>query len=296
MKVFVTGGTGFIGPKIVHRLRARGHDVRALVRERSRGRQLEAWGVELAEGDVTAPESLRQGVQGCDVVIHLVAILQGRPQDFERIMVRGSENVVEAAHAAGVSRFVLMSALGTNEQTKDLVPYYGAKWAEEQAVLASGLEYIIFRPSFVFGRDGGALPLFARVARFSPFTPVIGDQRVQPIWINDLAEFYAKSVDLAGVTGRTWDLGGPDAVSWDELYRRIKRTLGIRRPNVRVPFALARINATVLETLPGPTPITRDQVKMLAAGDNTCDVRPAVEAFDQTLVPLDEQLRHGLRS
>jgi uncharacterized protein YbjT (DUF2867 family) len=294
VKVLVTGGTGFVGPKIVRAIGDQGHDVRALVRDRSRGQELEARGVELAEGDVTDAASVRRAVAGTEVVVHLVAILQGKPEDFDRIMVRGTEHMVEAAREAGVQRFVLMSALGTTEQTKDVVPYYGAKWAMEQAVLGSGLEHVIFRPSFVFAPDGGALALFARVARFSPLTPVIGDQRIQPIWIEDVAAFFAKAVNLRAAANRTWEIGGPDVVDWAELYKRIKRVLGIRRPNVRVPFALARVNAAVIEALPGPTPINRDQVKMLAAGDNTCDVGPAVEAFDQTLLPLDEQLRRGL--
>ena len=295
MKVVVTGGTGFVGPKIVRAIGERGHEVRALVRDRSRAHELEAGGVELAEGDVTDADSVRRAAEGADVVVHLVAILQGKPQDFERIMTRGTEHVVDAAREAGARRFVLMSALGTTEQTKDVVPYYGAKWSMEQAVLASGLEHVIFRPSFVFGSDGGALPLFARVARLSPVTPVIGDQRIQPIWVEDVAAFFAKAVDLPAAGNQTWEIGGPDVVDWAELYKRIKRVLGIRRPNMRVPFALARVNAAVVEALPGPTPITRDQVTMLAAGDNTCDVRPAVETCGQTLVTLDEQLRRGLR-
>ena len=90
-------------------------------------------------------------------------------------------------------RFVLMSALGVSEETKDLVPYYRAKWEMEQAVEASGLEHVIFRPSFVFGRDGGVLPLFVRQVRWSPLTPVLGtgERRLQPIWVEDVAAFFA---------------------------------------------------------------------------------------------------------
>jgi uncharacterized protein YbjT (DUF2867 family) len=296
VRVFITGGTGFIGPKVVHAIRARGHEVRALVRERSRGRQLESWGVELAEGDVTDLESIRRAVSGCEVVVHLVAIIQGRPEDFQRIMVGGIENVVQAAREAGVQRFVLMSALGTTEATKDLVPYYGAKWQMEQIVKASGIEHVIFRPSFVFGRDGGVLPLFMRLAK-APVTPIIGagTQRIQPIWVEDVAEFFAKAVDEPAAANRTFEVGGPDTVDWNELYARIKHVLGKRRPTIHLPFGLMRLNATVLEKLPGPTPVTRDQLKMLQAGDNTCDIRPAVETFRQTLVRLDEQLRRAAR-
>ena len=295
MKVLVTGGTGFVGPKIVHALRARELDVRCLVRDRSRGRTLESWGCELAEGDVTERDSLSPALAGCDVVVHLVAIIQGRPEDFERIMSQGTRNVVAAAKEAGTRRFVLMSALGTSEETKELVPYYRSKWAMEQAVKESGLEHVIFRPSFVFGRDGGILPTFMRIARIAPVTPIVGsgEQRVQPIWVDDVGAFYAKGVDLPEAANRTFEVGGPDAVSWNELYARIKRVLGKRRPSVHIPFGLMRVNAALLEKLPGPTPVTRDQLKMLAAGDNTCDIGPALETFQLSLVPLDQQLRRA---
>ena len=118
-------------------------------------------GVELATGDVTDPASLAAALDGCTHVVHLVAILKGRPQDFERVMTQGTRNLIAAAKDAGVERFVLMSALGTTATTKDVVPYFGAKWAMEQDTIGSGLEYTIFRPSFVFGR-GGALPTFMK--------------------------------------------------------------------------------------------------------------------------------------
>jgi uncharacterized protein YbjT (DUF2867 family) len=149
--ILVTGGTGFVGGHVVHALRADGRDVRCLVRDRRRGERLEAWGCELAEGDVTRPESLHAAAAGCDTVVHLVAIRQGRPEQFERIMIEGTRNLLTAAGEAGVGRFVLMSALGTTAETKDLVPYYGAKWEMEQDVKSAGISYVIFRPSFIFG-------------------------------------------------------------------------------------------------------------------------------------------------
>jgi uncharacterized protein YbjT (DUF2867 family) len=294
--ILVTGATGFIGPKVVHALRARDQPVRCLVRDRSAGRQLEAWGCELVEGDVTDAESLRRAVEGCDTVVHLVSILVGKPADFERVMTRGTRDLVAASQDAGVRRFVLMSALGASEETKDLVPYYGAKWEMEQAVHASGLEHVIFRPSFVFGADGGALQTFVRLARYAPVTPIVGsgEQRLQPIWVEDVAAFLAESVHKEEATGRTFELGGPDVVTWTELYDRIKRALGTRRPSVHVPMAVMRVQVAVIERLPISSPLTRDTLKMMGAGDNTCDVAPALETFGLALVPLDEQLRRSV--
>jgi uncharacterized protein YbjT (DUF2867 family) len=292
--ILVTGGTGFIGPKIVHKLRAEGKDVRCLVRDRRRGKQLESWGCELVEGDVTDRASLDRAVAGCDAVIHLVSILAGSRRDFERVMEQGTRSLVDAAKAAGVRRFILMSALGTSEATRDLVPYYRAKWEMERAARESGLEFVIFRPSFVFGPDGGALQRFTRVARLSPVTPIVGSgrQRLQPIWVDDVAAHFAAAVDKPEASNRTFEIGGPDVVTWNEFWDRLKRARGIRRPSVHVPTGLLRVQAVVLERLPNP-PVTRDQLTMLEAGDNVVSSDEAVETFKLPLVSLDDQLRRA---
>ena len=294
MKVLVTGGTGFVGPKVVHALRAAGHDVRALVRNAQKARTLEAWGCELVVGDVTDAGSLRPAVEGLDAVVHLVSIIAGRPEDFRRVMEEGTRNLVDAARAAQVPRFVLMSALGVSDETKDLVPYYHGKWEMEQAAAGSGLAHVVFRPSFVFGKDGGVLPLFVRQVRWSPVVPVIGSgqRRLQPIWVDDVAAFFAAAVAPDAPTG-TFELGGPDAVTWDELYERIRKTLDVRRATLHIPFGLIRPAAAIAERLPR-APITRDQLTMLEAGDNVCDVGPAVAAFGIDPLPLDEQLRRAV--
>jgi NADH dehydrogenase len=293
--ILVTGATGFVGGHVVHALRADGRDARCLVRERRRGERLEAWGCELAEGDVTRPESLQAAAAGCDTVVHLVAIRQGRPEQFERIMIGGTRNLLAAAREAGVHRFVHMSALGTSAETKDLVPYYGAKWQMEQDVKAAGISHVIFRPSFVFGKDGGILPTFAKLARLAPVTPIVGDgtQRIQPIWADDVGAYFAKAVDLDAAIDRTFELGGPDAVTWNEFWERLKRLRGIRRPSVHVPIGLMKLNALVTERLPGNIPLTRDLLKMLQAGDNVVTDTSAVESFGLPLVTLDEQLRRA---
>ena len=294
MTVLLTGGTGFIGPHVSHALRARDVPLRALVRKPSRATRLTTWGVELATGDVTDPASLRAACQGVDVVVHLVAIIRGGADDFERVMAQGTRNVVTAAQEAGVRRFVLASALGLDERSKDAVPYFAAKWQMEHAVRESGLEHVIFRPSFVFGRDGGVLPTFVRLARYAPLTPIIGPgtQRLQPIWVEDVAQHYAHAASEPAAANRTFELGGPDVVSWNEFWERLKRVLGVRRPSIHVPFGAMRFQATVTEHLPG-APVTRDQLTMLELGDNVVTDPSAVETFQLPLVPLDEQLRRA---
>jgi NADH dehydrogenase len=295
VRVLVTGGTGFIGPKVVHALRTRDHAVRALVRDPGRARQLASWGCELETGDVTDPAALGAAAEGCQAIVHLVSIIKGSPEDFDRVMVGGTENAIEAARAAGATRFVLMSALGVSEQNRDLVPYFRAKWQMEQSLAGSGLDRVVFRPSFVFGNDGGVLPMFVRQVRLAPLTPVVGDgqTRLQPIWVEDVAEFFAQAVDSEAAGGRTFEIGGQEAVTWNEFYARVKRVLGKRRGTIHLPVGLVKAGATVLEKLPG-APITRDQLTMLTeGGDNVCDNGPALAAFDVELVGLDEQIRRA---
>ena len=262
MKVVVTGGTGFVGPHVVRALAASGHDLKLLVRDATRSRELPGQPV---VGEMTNAVSLHTAVEGADAVVHLVAIRQGRDDEFKRVMEQGTRDLVEAAKQSGVKRFILMSALGTSEKTKNLVPYYHAKWEMEQTVKGSGLDHVIFRPSFVFGSEGGILPTFRKLAKLTPVTPI-----------------------------RTFELGGPDAVTWNELWRRLRAALGIRRrPTMHVPVRLMRANAILTERLPGNIPLTRDLLTMLEHGDNVVSNDDAVQVFQMPLVPLDEQLRRA---
>jgi uncharacterized protein YbjT (DUF2867 family) len=293
VRILVTGGTGFIGPHVVRALAAAGHDLRLLVRDSTRSRELPGQPV---VGEMTNTVSLQHAAEGVDAVVHLVAIRQGRSEQFERIMEQGTRDLVTAAQQTGVRRFVLMSALGTSDETKDLVPYYHAKWDMEQTVKASGLEHVIFRPSFVFGREGGILPTFRKLARMTPVTPIIGSggQRIQPIWVEDVAAYFAAAVDKPDAANRTFELGGPDAVSWNQFWQRLRAALGIRRrPTLHMPMPLMRANALLTERLPGNIPLTRDLLTMLEHGDNVVSNEDAVQTFQLPLLPLDEQLRRA---
>jgi uncharacterized protein YbjT (DUF2867 family) len=293
MKVLVTGATGFVGPAVANAIADAGHEVRVLERKPGSWRDAGIRCREAVQGDVTDADSLRRATGGMEVVVHLVAIRQGKREQFERIMVEGTRNLIAAAKEAGARRFVLMSALGVTEETKDLVPYYGAKWAMEQDTKTSGLEHVIFRPSFIFGRDGGILPTFLKLAKLSPFTAIMGSgkQRIQPVWIDDAGAYFAQAVDKPEAANRTFEFGGPDVVDWNELWRRIRALLGIRRrPTLHMPIGLMRIPALVTERLPGDIPLTRDLLTMLETGESVVTNDDATRTFQLQLVPLDEQL------
>jgi uncharacterized protein YbjT (DUF2867 family) len=296
IRVAVTGGTGFVGPTVVHALRAEGHDVRALVRRRGskETERLVSWDCELVEGDMTDAESLGRAAAGCDAVVHLVAIPTGSDDDFRRIMIQGTRDLVEAAREKGVTRFVHMSALGTSERSQDLTAYFRAKWEQEQTVKGSGIDHVILRPSFIFGREGGMLPLLIRQVRWSPVVAVIGTRKLQPIWVEDVASYFAKALATAEATNRTLELGGPDVETWDGLYERIKRILGKRRPTVHPPLGLVRAGAWVVEKLPTGLPLSPDALTMLEFEDTVTDIRPAVETFGVEPIGLNEQIRRAV--
>jgi uncharacterized protein YbjT (DUF2867 family) len=294
MTVLVTGGTGFVGPKIVHALRAEDRPTRVLVRKPERQTQLQAWGCELAQGDMTDAASLRRAVEGCETVIHLVALPPfADPQVTERVMEQGTRDLVSAAKEAGGKHFVLMSALGTNERSKDISAYYHAKWEEEQTVKRSGIDHTIFRPSFIFGRDGGLLPGLIRLVRWSPVTPVVGTKKLQPIWVEDVAAYFAKSLSLPATVNQTFELGGPDVVTFSELHSRIRRTLGKRRLAFQIPTGMLKAGANVGQVLP-PFRGARGAAAMLDFEDNTTDIASAVVTFGVKPISLDDQLRRAV--
>jgi NADH dehydrogenase len=210
-------------------------------------------------------------------------------------MVEGTRNVIAGCRAAAVERLVQTSALGLDERTRTLTPYFAAKWQMEADVKASTLEYAIIRPSFVFGKGGGVMPTFVRQVRFSPVVSIIGSgrSRLQPVWLDDVAAHLVTALDLAAAANGTFELGGPDVVTWNELYRRLAETMGKQRLYVHVPVGVVRTVAALTERVPG-APISTDQVTMLEAGDNIVRENDAAAVFGLPRVSLADQLQRAI--
>ena len=294
--VFVTGATGFVGRAVVHALRADGLKVRCLVRRGSERdlRGLEA--IERVEGDVLSRQTLDEGIGGCDAVVHLVGIIREHRErgiTFERLHVDGTLNVLAASAAANVRRYLHMSALGTSATARS--QYHQTKWLAEEAVRASALPWTIFRPSVIYGKGDGLVSMLAQMVEKLPVVPVIGEgrQKVQPVPVEQVAEGFRRALGRPETVKQTYEVGGPDAASMDELIDAIRKALGharIRR--IHLPIRLMRIVAGALQAIPS-FPLTTDQIRMLEV-DNTCNPEPFFRTFGLTPIPLKAGLNRML--
>lgn len=272
-RVLLIGGTGFVGDRMRHVLREHGHAVTLLVR--SGGDELRGEGFATVQGNVTDPESLVRAMDGVDAVVNLVAIIKEKGDaTFERINYQGSVNVVDAARQAGVRRIVQMSALGADNLPD--FPYHYTKWRAENVVRDSGLDWTIFRPSIVFGPGEQVqfVSQLADVVKQAPVIPVVGDgrSRFQPVHLDDVSEAFARALADPATIGQTYELGGPEVLTYEEILDECAAALGKRKRKLHVPVGLMMPAAAMMGALPFiDPPVTTEQLKMLKLDNTTQD-------------------------
>jgi NADH dehydrogenase len=271
-RIFIAGGTGFVGKSI--RAALAGRPLRLLVRDRIRCAPLASADVELVEGDVTRADTLRDAVTGCEAVISLAAIIEeSGGATFDAVIRQGNVNLIEAAKRAGVMRFLLMSALGARHDPA--FPYFEAKWQAEEAVKASGIPWTVFRPSVTFGPGDGFINTLADLVRKAPVIPVVGSgqTKFQPVFVEEVAAGFVRALDDPATVGKTLELGGPDVLTYEQLLDLIAAKLGKRRRKVHVPVGLMRQVVRLAKPLPKALrpPVTEEQLKMLAIDNCTDD-------------------------
>lgn len=278
MNVLIVGGSGFVGTALCRELSDRGHDVTAL--SRSPDDAALPADVTTAMGDVTAYDSIESHFAGQDAVVNLVALSplfkpSGGDEMHDRIHRGGTEHCVRAAEEHDVSRFVQMSALGAdpNGQTA----YIRAKGDAEQIVRESGLDWVIFRPSVVFGDGGEFVPFTKKLA--PPYVTALpggGKTRFQPIWIGDLAPMLADAVEVDDHVGEAYDIGGPEVLTLAEVAKLAHSADGRPVNVVPVPMGLAGVGLSVAGKIPG-FPMGADQYRSLKFDNTTAD--NDIEAF-----------------
>ncbi|MGI9233152.1 MAG: NAD(P)H-binding protein [Woeseiaceae bacterium] len=279
MRVAIVGGTGFVGGYIVCALIEAGHEPSLLVRAGSESK-VDA-DVSTTPGDLSSTEALRSTMQGCSAVIYNVGILREFPSrgiTFEDSQYQGLVNTVEAARVAGVKRLLLMSANGVKRPG---TPYQETKMRAEEYALASGMDVTVMRPSVIFGDPRGkmefATQLFQEMVKppvpavgfYSGLSPKKGAIVMSPVHIEDVASAFVAALENDDTIGRTYSLGGPEVLTWNEMLRRIAEATGRSKWILPMPTYVMRIAATLFDRLPF-FPVTRGQLTMLEEG-NTAD-------------------------
>ena len=270
MKIAVVGATGFVGSHLVPHLGRSGHEVIAISRD---GRRRPAWGgeVETRAADVTH-RGLESALNGAEAVVHLVAIpRESGGRTFEQVNVAGTQHVVDAAEAVGARRLVHLSVLGVADDPK--LAYLHSKWRGEERVRSSTLDWVVLRPSLMFGPGDGFFNLVKQTQRYwSPgvvANPGSGDARFQPLSVEDLAVAVEKSVVEPDRARSVYELGGPEWVTYRQIVDEVMRVTRMRRLKVGVPIPLISALTAVTDRVLPIFPVSHDQIQSLQRPNST---------------------------
>ncbi|MBN1465731.1 NAD(P)H-binding protein [candidate division KSB1 bacterium] len=295
MRVFVTGATGYVGGFILQELRRQHIKARCLVRTYGQAERINADGTEAVIGDITNPKTLEGILTGCDAVIHLVAIIEeDRKKDitFARLNYEATKNMVDLALAQGVRRFLHMSALGAD--VNGATAYFRSKGKAEACVRDSGLNYTIFRPSFIFGPGDAVFTMLAKTIKKVPLglMPHFGIRRYrhQPVSIYDVTRGIVNALENEKTFHKTYDVGGPHPLSYKEQLRAIASAIDAKVHLVPLPLFISRIVVAAMALFPS-SPIDQDKLTMLTL-DNVCDPRPFAEDFRIDLMPFRQGITY----
>ncbi|MDX1516639.1 MAG: NAD(P)H-binding protein [Woeseiaceae bacterium] len=306
MRVAVIGGTGFVGSYIVEALLDGGHDCSLLVRPGSESKAVGGDRARTVSGALEDAAAVRETLDGADAAIYLVGILREDRRHGVTYKATQYDGVVRTADAArdlGIQRFLLMSANGVDAE---LTEYQRTKYAAERHVLQSGLAATVFRPSIVFGDPRGRMEFATQLYRdivsvplpaigfHSGWRPSTGQVLMGPVHVRDVARAFVVALGDSTSEGQTYELCGPEVLSWTEMIRRIAATVGRNKIVVPMPISLMRIPATLLDWLPA-FPVTRDQLTMLEQ-NNVCSANRLGELVTTEPRAFDESSLAYLRS
>lgn len=262
--IAIIGGSGFIGSHLVTALVDMGKDVRIATRRRYNARHLTLLPIDVIEADVFDPVQLARFVENADAVINLVGTLHGKRgtpygPEFARVHVELPTRIVAACEGKGVHRLIHLSALGADMNGPSM--YSRSKGDGEKAVHAANVAWTIFRPSVVFGPEDEFLNKFAFLQRVFPIIPLaMPDAKFQPVYVDDVAKAIVNVLDLDAASGHTYELGGPTVYALEDLVKFCGDAIGRHARIIRLPDALARLQALTFEMVPGEPVISRDNL------------------------------------
>ena len=279
--VVVFGGAGFLGRQLVHRLTAEGMTVRVAVRHPDLAQiELRPIGfdqVTVVPADVRDQTSVAAAIAGADAIVNTVsAYVEKSGVTFEAVHVQGAETVAREAVAAGVARLVLVSGIGADPESSS--PYIRARGRGEKVVQQTFPEATIVRPGALFGPGDALFGTLADLVRLLPVLPLIGGgrTRLQPVFVEDVAEAVANILTDPGTIGQTYELAGPGVYTLRELVTMTSHLMRKRRLLIPVPFAVTEIQARLFELLPNP-PLTTGQVDLLKADNLASGTLPGLQ-------------------
>ncbi|MDO9073170.1 MAG: complex I NDUFA9 subunit family protein [Rubrivivax sp.] len=291
-RILVLGGTGFVGRVVCQHLAERSSSGQVTVPTRRAAhanavRLLPT--VQVVPADVHDDAALARLVAGHDAVINLVAILHGSPDAFDRVHVQLPRRLAQACRQAGVRRLLHVSALGVGADVASAPSnYLRSKTAGEHVLEQAGLQLTMFRPSVIFGAEDAFLNLFAKLQALAPFMPLAGsDARFQPVWVDDVARAIVTALDRADSVGKTYECTGPTVYTLSELVRLAGRWSGNERPQMPLPEFIGRLQALMMELLPGQPLMSRDNVDSMKLPNIAGGQLPGLAALGITPTALE---------
>ncbi len=288
MKIAVTGANGFVGRGLVQTLVQRGHSVKRLLRRPYPDPEPQR--IESVVGSLSDERALEELCAGTDAVCHLIAVIRERgDSNFHNINVVGTQRVLAAAKTAGVDRFLHLSAIGADPDSP--YPYLRSKGLGEEAVKASGLSYTILRPSVIYGPEDEFVNLLAALVLASPVVPIIGAgaNLFQPISLRDVCEAAYQCLEGEEHGGRSYDLGGPDQLRYEDIVRAIAAEMGVSRLYIKLPTGIMAPAAHLMNRLLPHPPVTTGQLDLLGV-DNVAGENSAETVFGLDLDRLGDNL------
>lgn len=262
--IVVTGGAGFLGRRVVAALRARDQQVRVLIRRPAQAEVVKPYGTEVAYGDTGDADSLNRAFEGATGLVHLVAVIRKRRgATFRSVNIEGARNVYSAASVSGIRRSVFVSAIGAAPRSPE--PYFASRWAGEEEARASGIPTTVVRFSSLFGEGDEFFNVLGALVKVAPVVPIPGRGRTrfQPVHVEDAARVCVNAFLDDSKIGRTFELGGPDVLTYRQMVSTVARAMGKRRLQVPVPPAVMGPAVTVMSWLMESPPVTPDQFRML---------------------------------